>query len=61
MTERYDHRTEDARAADGTESAVLDRPVETGAAELQREVVDADRHGTLVGDSAEPQDHRDAR
>lgn len=37
MTERYDHRDAEARAADSQEDEVIDAPVLDGADELQTE------------------------
>jgi hypothetical protein len=41
MTERYDHRDADARAADSQEDEVIDGPVLDGADELQAEATRA--------------------
>jgi hypothetical protein len=57
MTERYDHRTDEARAADAEEPMVIDHPLEEGAADLQQEVVEADREGDVEHDPAGPDDH----
>jgi hypothetical protein len=41
MTERYDHRDAEARAADAEEDQVIDAPVLDGAEELQAEATRA--------------------
>jgi hypothetical protein len=41
MTERYDHRDAEARAADSQEDEVIDAPVLDGAEELQAEATRA--------------------
>ncbi len=54
MTDRYDHRTADARAADAEEDQVLDSPLQTGASELRAEVAETAERGDLENDPLAP-------
>jgi|1185.fasta_scaffold378447_1 hypothetical protein len=55
-SDRYDHRTQQARIGDAHEGAVIDQPIQPGAAEMQAEVAEAERRGTLAGDPIGPLD-----
>ena len=54
MTERYDHRTAEDRATDADEDRVVDRPVQSGAADLRREVEEAAEEGDIDNDPSAP-------
>jgi hypothetical protein len=43
MSHRYDHRTDEARAADAAEPEVIDQPIEPGAVELRDEALEAEQ------------------
>ena len=52
MGDRYDHHTDEARAADAAEPEVIDRPIETGAVELRDEAPEAEERSAREDDSA---------
>jgi|KBSSwiStaDraftv2_1062776.scaffolds.fasta_scaffold1927485_1 hypothetical protein len=52
MTERYDHRDDETRAADAERPEVLDTPVLDGADDLQTEASRAVENQRLDEDSA---------
>lgn len=52
MGDRYDHRTDEARAADAAESEVIDAPIEPGAVELREEALEAQERAAREDDSA---------
>jgi len=54
MTQRYDHRTQEDRLTDADEDAVIDQPVQPGAAELRAEVAEAEKNGDLENDPSGP-------
>lgn len=43
MSHRYDHRTDEARAAAAAEPEVIDQPIEPGAVELRDEALKAEQ------------------
>jgi hypothetical protein len=59
MTERYDHRTPEARAADADEEAVLDQPLEPGASDLRAEAEQAVEQGRVEDDPSGPAEPSD--
>ena len=54
MTERFDHRTPEDRIEDANEDEVIDRPIQEGAADLRREVAEAEQHGDVENDPTKP-------
>jgi hypothetical protein len=50
MTDRYDHRAQEDRLVDAHEDAVIDQPIQPGAALLRAEVTEAERRGDLDND-----------
>ena len=61
LVERYDHRTPERRLTDRDEDAVIDQPIQPGAAELRAEVAEAEENGDLDNDPrvyAEQDDNR---
>lgn len=61
MGDRYDHRTDEARAADAAESEVIDAPIEPGAVELREEALAVEEHSAREDDSAAEAEGRHRR
>jgi hypothetical protein len=60
MTERFDHRTDEARIQDAGEEEVIEQPVQQGAADLRREVAEAEQHGDIENDPTGPPSSHEA-
>lgn len=60
MSHRYDHRTDEARAADAAEPEVIDQPIEPGAVELRDEALEAEQR-SAGNDSTEGPEGRHRR
>lgn len=52
MGDPYDHRTDEARAADAAEPEVIDQPIEPGAVELRDEALEAEERSAREDDPA---------
>lgn len=61
MGDRYDHRTDEARAGDAAEPEVIDQPVETGAVELRDEAPAAEERSAREADCAAEAEGRHRR
>lgn len=58
MGDRYDHRTDEARAADAAEPEVIDQPIEPGAVELRDEALEAEQRSAREDDAADTEGRR---
>jgi hypothetical protein len=61
MGDRYDHRTDEARAADAAEPEVIDQPIEPGAVALRDEALAAEERTAREDDSAAETEGRHRR